>query len=86
MDWVHVRGEVSWSRHLGQGASQQFVIVQVVDDEEKTLETGVSLGQEFVVARQFRDGNIGKLGEQFLQFGVDFEMPTMRFELVNTSR
>ena len=75
VDRVHVGSEICWSGHFGESAGEELVVVQVVDDEEKALETGVGLGEELGVAHQLRDGDIGKLGEELLQLGMGLEMP-----------
>jgi hypothetical protein len=77
VDRVHVRSEICRSGHFGESAGEKLVIVQVVDDEDEALETGVGLSEELGVAHQLRDGNIGKLGEELLQFGVGLKMPVI---------
>ena len=46
VDGVHVRDKVGGFGLLGQSAGEQFIVVQVVDNEEETLKAGVSLGEE----------------------------------------
>lgn len=77
MDWVHVRSEISRSSHFGERASEELVIVQVVDDEEESLEASVGLSEKVGVTHQFRDGDIGELGEKLLQLRVGLEVPKL---------
>ena len=76
MDGVHVGDEVSGLGLLGQSAGEQLVVVQVVDDEEETLEAGVGLGEKLVVVLQLSEGNIGELGEELLSGRVQFKVPS----------
>ena len=46
VDGVHVRDKVCGLGLLGQSAGEQFIVVQVVNNEEETLEASVSLGEE----------------------------------------
>ena len=75
MDGVHVRDKVSGLGLLGQSASKKLIVIQIVDDEEETLETSVGLGEELVVILQFDERNISELGEELLSGRVQLEMP-----------
>ena len=75
MDGIHVGSKVGSSGHSGQSAGKKLVVVDVLNDEEETLKTGVGLSQEFGVAHQLADGDISELGEQGLERRMDLEVP-----------
>jgi len=75
VDGIHVGSEVGGSGHSGQSAGEEFVVVDVLNDEEETFKTSVGLSQEFGVAHQLADGDISELGEQGLERRMDLEVP-----------
>ena len=83
MDGVHVGDKVSGLGLLSQSAGEQLVVVQVVDDEEETLEAGVGLGEELVVVLQLSEGDIGELGEELLSGRVQLKVPSSYFIVNN---
>jgi len=83
VDGVHVGDEVSGLGLLSQSAGEQLVVVQVVDDEEETLEAGVGLGEELVVVLQLSEGDIGELGEELLSGRVQLKVPSSYFIVNN---
>jgi len=76
VDGIHVGSEVGSSGHSGQSAGEKVVVVDVLNDEEETLETSVGLSEELGVAHQLADGDISEFGEQGLERRMDLEMPT----------
>ena len=75
VDGVHVGDKVSGFGLLGQCAGEQFVVVQIVDDKEETLEASVGLSEELDIVPQFGKRNVGKGGEELLSGRVQLEMP-----------
>ena len=67
MDGVHVGDKVSGLGLLGQSASEQLIVVQVVDDEEETLKASMGLGEELGIVLQLVEWNIGECREELLR-------------------
>ena len=75
MDGVHVIDEVAGDGDLGEDLSQQFVVVQILDDEVDHFESSVGLDLEIGVALQIGDCNIGEGRVQLLDRRMQNEVP-----------